>query len=259
MERWLHSEGKAPRRREGEGEKCPKWVVQAGEVVGELERRRWKEMTSTTTPSASSKDGDLFFKFIIIGDTGTGKSCLLRHFVEKKFQKGMPQTIGVEFGSKVINVNGKKVKLQIWDTAGQERFRSVTRSYYRGAVGCILVYDTSNRETYNHLASWLNDARTLARPEISVVVVGNKSDKKNEREVALLEASRFAQEYDLFFVEASALTGEGVDDAFYKCAQSVLGKCESGQLDLNTTTTTPEFDFKDEKSSTETSSTGCAC
>ena len=86
---------------------------------------------------------DLLFKFIIIGDSGTGKSCLLRYFLEKKFKKQMAHTVGVEFGSKIITVAKKKVKLQIWDTAGQERFRSVTRSYYRGGLGCLLVYDVT--------------------------------------------------------------------------------------------------------------------
>jgi len=113
--------------------------------------------------------------------------CLVR--------KDMPHTIGVEFGSKVVEVAGKRVKLQIWDTAGQERFRSVTRSYYRGAAGCLLVYDTSSRESYENLSSWLRDAKDLARPDITVVVVGNKCDKKKDREVTLLEASRFAQEH----------------------------------------------------------------
>ncbi|NXM81314.1 RAB4B protein, partial [Oenanthe oenanthe] len=103
-------------------------------------------------------------------------------------------TIGVEFGSKVVNVGGKTVKLQIWDTAGQERFRSVTRSYYRGAAGALLVYDITSRETYNALAQWLTDARTLASPNIVIILCGNKKDLEGEREVTFLEASRFAQE-----------------------------------------------------------------
>ncbi|XP_039301123.1 ras-related protein Rab-4B-like, partial [Nilaparvata lugens] len=103
-------------------------------------------------------------------------------------------TIGVEFGSKIINVAGKSVKLQIWDTAGQERFRSVTRSYYRGAAGALLVFDMTNRETFNALANWLSDARALASPNICILLVGNKKDLEAEREVTFLEASQFAQE-----------------------------------------------------------------
>lgn len=103
-------------------------------------------------------------------------------------------TIGVEFGSRIVNVGGKSVKLQIWDTAGQERFRSVTRSYYRGAAGALLVYDTTSRDSFNALTNWLNDARTLASPNIVILLVGNKKDLEEARDITFLEASTFAQE-----------------------------------------------------------------
>lgn len=174
---------------------------------------------------------DYLFKFIIIGDSNTGKSCLLRYFIDRKFSKDFRHTIGVEFGCRKAVVRDKTVKLQIWDTAGQERFRSVTQTYYRGAAGCLLVYDVTSRETYTNLTRWLKDARALARPDITVVVVGNKCDQKSAREVTLLEASRFAQENDLLFMETSALTGECVDAVFVKCASTILGKIENGQID----------------------------
>lgn len=107
-------------------------------------------------------------------------------------------TIGVEFGSRIVNVGGKSVKLQIWDTAGQERFRSVTRSYYRGAAGALLVYDTTSRDSFNALTNWLNDARTLASPNIVILLVGNKKDLEEARDVTFLEASTFAQENGKF-------------------------------------------------------------
>uniref|UniRef100_A0A8C8VFQ1 Ras-related protein Rab-4 n=1 Tax=Pelusios castaneus TaxID=367368 RepID=A0A8C8VFQ1_9SAUR len=171
------------------------------------------------------------FKFLVIGSAGTGKSCLLHQFIENKFKQDSNHTIGVEFGSKVVNVGGKTVKLQIWDTAGQERFRSVTRSYYRGAAGALLVYDITSRETYNALTNWLTDARTLASPNIVIILCGNKKDLDPEREVTFLEASRFAQENELMFLETSALTGENVEEAFLKCARTILNKIESGELD----------------------------
>jgi len=174
---------------------------------------------------------DYLFKFIIIGDAATGKSCLLHRFIDDKFRKESTHTIGVEFGSKIIEVGGHFVKLQIWDTAGQERFRSVTRSYYRGAAGAILVYDITSRDSYNHVSSWLNDAKALANPDIAIVLVGNKIDLQQSREVSFLEASRFAQENDLMFLETSALTGEGVSEVFLKCARTILSKIESGVLD----------------------------
>ncbi|KAL7066424.1 hypothetical protein ACR3K2_31380 [Cryptosporidium serpentis] len=179
---------------------------------------------------------DYLFKFIIIGDAGAGKSCLLHQFIENKFKKGSSHTIGVEFGSKIITTGGKRVKLQIWDTAGQERYRSVTRSYYRGAAGALIVYDITNRETYNHLVNWLADARTLARVDISIIGVGNKLDLKDKRQVTFLEASRCAQENDILFLETSALTGEGVEEVFVKVTRLILSKIEDGTIDPSTMT-----------------------
>uniref|UniRef100_A0A2K6D5I7 Uncharacterized protein n=1 Tax=Macaca nemestrina TaxID=9545 RepID=A0A2K6D5I7_MACNE len=124
----------------------------------------------------------------------TGKSCLFRQFIGKKNQNDSNHTIGVEFGSKVINVCGKYVKLQIRDTARQERFKSVKRSYYPGATGALLVYNISSRETYNALTNWLTDARMLASQNIVIILCGNKKDLDADREVTFLEASRFAQE-----------------------------------------------------------------
>ena len=96
---------------------------------------------------------EYIFKYIIIGDMGVGKSCLLQQFTEKRFPEDQPHTIGIEFGTRVIEVHNKVIKLQIWDTAGQERFRAVTRSYYRGAAGAIMVYDITTRSSFNHLAT----------------------------------------------------------------------------------------------------------
>lgn len=179
---------------------------------------------------------DYLFKFIVIGDAGAGKSCLLHQFIENKFKKGSSHTIGVEFGSKIITTGGKRIKLQIWDTAGQERYRSVTRSYYRGAAGALIVYDITNRESYNHLVNWLADARTLARVDISIIGVGNKLDLKDKRQVTFLEASRCAQENDILFLETSALTGEGVEEVFVKVTRLILSKIEDGTIDPSTMT-----------------------
>ncbi|EDV21735.1 Ras-related protein Rab-4B [Trichoplax sp. H2] len=178
----------------------------------------------------ASESYDFLLKFLIIGSAGTGKSCLLHQFIENKFKQDSSHTIGVEFGSKVINCSNKTVKLQIWDTAGQERFRSVTKSYYRGAAGALLVYDISNRDSYNALGAWLTDARTLASPQIVIILIGNKKDLESEREVTFLEASRFAQENELMFLETSALSGENVEEAFLRCSKNILTRIESGEL-----------------------------
>ncbi|XP_010569061.1 PREDICTED: ras-related protein Rab-14 isoform X2 [Haliaeetus leucocephalus] len=140
------------------------------------------------------------FKYIIIGDMGVGKSCLLHQFTEKKFMADCPHTIGVEFGTRIIEVSGQKIKLQIWDTAGQERFRAVTRSYYRGAAGALMVYDITRRSTYNHLSSWLTDARNLTNPNTVIILIGNKADLEAQRDVTYEEAKQFAEENGVFFL-----------------------------------------------------------
>jgi len=122
------------------------------------------------------------------------------------------------------------IKLQIWDTAGQERYRAVTRSYYRGAVGALILYDVTSRDSYNNLPTWLQDAREQAWKDISIIAVGNMRPQE-ERQVSFLEASRFAQEQDILFLETSALTGENVQDVFHTLAQRILNKVEEGICD----------------------------
>lgn len=173
------------------------------------------------------------FKYIIIGDMGVGKSCLLHQFTEKKFMANCPHTIGVEFGTRIIEVDEKKIKLQIWDTAGQERFRAVTRSYYRGAAGALMVYDITRRSTYNHLSSWLTDTRNLTNPSTVIFLIGNKSDLESTREVTYEEAKEFADENGLMFLEASAMTGQNVEEAFLETARKIYQNIQEGRLDLN--------------------------
>lgn len=176
---------------------------------------------------------EYIFKYIIIGDMGVGKSCLLHQFTENKFVPDSPHTIGVEFGTRIVEVMGKKIKLQIWDTAGQERFRAVTRSYYRGAAGALLVYDITRRITYNHLTSWLTDARNLTNPNTVIMLIGNKKDLDAQRDVTYEEAAAFAKENGLIFIESSAKTGENVEEAFLKTAKLIFQSVQEGNVDLS--------------------------
>jgi len=174
---------------------------------------------------------DFLMKFIIIGEAGAGKSCLLHHFIHNSFKDHSQHTIGVEFSSRTVKLGEKRVKLQLWDTAGQERFRSVTRSYYRGAAGAVLVYDITSRESFSNLTRWLVDARALASSNLVVVLVGNKSDREEEREVEWAEASKWAADNDVHFLEASSLSGENVEAPFLLVARAILLAIESGTLD----------------------------
>ncbi|KAJ1847702.1 Ras- protein Rab-14 [Coemansia sp. RSA 2708] len=170
-------------------------------------------------------------KFIVIGDMGCGKSSLLRQFTEGEFSEKTNHTIGVEFGTRVVAVGDERVKIQAWDTAGQERFRSVTRSYYRGSIGTILVYDITNRESFESLTRWLSDARQLTPAKSIFVLVGNKADRESQREVRADEGEEYAKENGMLFVEASAKTGAKVEAIFLDLASKILALVKSGEVD----------------------------
>eukprot|EP00179_Madagascaria_erythrocladioides_P022233 CAMPEP_0198335584 /NCGR_PEP_ID=MMETSP1450-20131203/20409_1 /TAXON_ID=753684 ORGANISM="Madagascaria erythrocladiodes, Strain CCMP3234" /NCGR_SAMPLE_ID=MMETSP1450 /ASSEMBLY_ACC=CAM_ASM_001115 /LENGTH=407 /DNA_ID=CAMNT_0044040261 /DNA_START=233 /DNA_END=1455 /DNA_ORIENTATION=- len=172
------------------------------------------------------------FKFIIIGDTGVGKSCLLLQFTDKRFTPIHDLTIGVEFGARIVTVEDKQLKLQIWDTAGQESFRSITRSYYRGAAGALLVYDITRKETFEHLLSWLEDARAHSNSNMTIILVGNKSDLEHRREVSRESGEQFAKEHGLLFLETSAKSNSNVEDTFITTAKAIYEKVKAGELDL---------------------------
>lgn len=194
--------------------------------------------------SAAAGAYDLLFKLIIVGESGTGKSCLLHTFVHNAFRARVQHTVGVEFASKLVPIalsargsgaasKTKIVKLQMWDTAGQERFRAVTRSYFRGAAGALLVYDLTRRSTFDHLDRWLSSIRELASPNAVIVLVGNKLDQdaRDRREVPFLEAAEWADQHGLLFLETSALSGENVDTPFSYAAHAILHQIETGVAD----------------------------
>ncbi|KAI0371644.1 ras-domain-containing protein [Pilatotrama ljubarskyi] len=181
-------------------------------------------------------------KFIITGDAAVGKSSLLVRLTDQRFLANPDPTLGVEFGSKLITIpeENKIVKLQCWDTAGTESFRSITRSYYRGAAGCLLVYDVTNRQSFLNARSWLTDVREHADPHLTCILVGNKIDLcsdessapgKRKREVSTEEAELWAKEEGLLFVEASAKSGENVDAAFEQATRDILDKVHRGVFD----------------------------
>jgi Ras-related protein Rab-2A len=167
-------------------------------------------------------------RYIIIGDTGVGKSCLLLQFTDKRFQPVHDLTIGVEFGARMITIDNKQIKLQIWDTAGQESFRSITRSYYRGAAGALLVYDITRRETFNHLTSWLDDARQHSNSNMTIMLIGNKSDLEHRRAVSSEEGQQFAQEHGLVFLDTSAKTAANVEDVRHPRPTATPAVCSRG-------------------------------
>jgi len=175
---------------------------------------------------------DYIYKFIIIGDSGVGKSCILMQFTQNMFDPGKENTVGVEFGNKIVKVDGLPVKLQIWDTAGQEQFKSITRSYYRSVSAALLVYDVTNLESFNNLKNWIEEAKANANNELSIVLCGNKIDKEN-RVVSTEVGMRLAKDYGLTYIETSAKLNQNVETVFMTMAKQVQKKVEAGLLDVN--------------------------
>ncbi|KAM4736094.1 RAB11a, member RAS oncogene family, like [Anableps anableps] len=157
---------------------------------------------------------DYLFKVVLIGDSGVGKSNLLSRFTRNEFNLESKSTIGVEFATRSIQVEGKTVKAQIWDTAGQERYRAITSAYYRGAVGALLVYDIAKHLTYENAERWLKELQDHADSNIVIMLVGNKSDLRHLRAVPTEEAKGFAEKNGLSFLETSALDSSNVELAF---------------------------------------------
>lgn len=173
-------------------------------------------------------------KILIIGESDVGKSSLLLRFTDDVFDAGLSATIGVDFKVKTLCVGGNRTKLAIWDTAGSERFRTLMPSYYRNAQGAILVYDVTKRATFAKLDHWINELDTYStKSNVIKMLVGNKIDK-DAREVSREEGMRYARKHSMLFIEASARTKAGVQDAFEELVEKILqtpGLWESEHLD----------------------------
>ncbi|KAK1307795.1 Ras-related protein Rab11D [Acorus calamus] len=163
---------------------------------------------------ASGDRIDYVFKVVLIGDSAVGKSQILSRFARDEFSLDSKATIGVEFQTRTVLIEHKSVKAQIWDTAGQERYRAVTSAYYRGALGAMLVYDITKRQTFEHIPRWLEELRGHADKNLVIMLIGNKTDLEDDRAVPMEDAKEFAQKEGLFFLETSALQAVNVEMAF---------------------------------------------
>jgi len=174
-------------------------------------------------------DYDYLFILVLIGDSGVGKSCLLLRFADDKWTDSYISTIGVDFKIRTIELDQKTIKLQIWDTAGQERFRTISSTYYRGAHGIIVVYDVTNKTSFDNVKRWLTETDKYAREGVNKLLVGNKADnaegdKMSSRQVPTAMGRQFAEQHDIPFLETSAKSGTFVDTAFLMMAHEIKAK-----------------------------------
>jgi len=167
---------------------------------------------------------DMQIKLLMIGDSGVGKTCLLLRYANDSFSPTFITTIGIDFKIKNIQLEGKRIKLQIWDTAGQERFRTITTSYFRGAQGILLVYDVTDRQTFMSIRNWVAQIQVHADVNVNKILIGNKCDMSEQRAVSYEEGEALAKEYSIHFFETSAKQDINVEKAFMTIATDVKNR-----------------------------------
>jgi len=202
--------------------------------------------------STMNPEYDYLFKLLLIGDSGVGKSCLLLRFADDTYTESYISTIGVDFKIRTIQLDGKTIKLQIWDTAGQERFRTITSSYYRGAHGIIVVYDTTEAETFNNVKQWLHEIDRYATEGVNKLLVGNKCDLTTKKQVEYQTAKDFADSIAIPFLETSAKSATNVEQAFMTMASEIKSRMAAAPAMKGNQTTLPMG-----KSAAPTKSSSC--
>ncbi|CAF9924582.1 MAG: GTPase Ypt2 [Gomphillus americanus] len=185
---------------------------------------------------AGNRNYDFLIKLLLIGDSGVGKSCCLLRFSEDSFTPSFITTIGIDFKIRTIELDGKRVKLQIWDTAGQERFRTITTAYYRGAMGILLVYDVTDEKSFNNIRTWFSNVEQHATEGVKKILIGNKCDWEEKRAVSTERGQALADELGIPFLEVSAKSNINVEKAFYSLAAEIKKKLSETQKNEAATT-----------------------
>jgi len=181
----------------------------------------------------AKKTYDLLFKLLLIGDSGVGKTCILFRFSDDAFNTTFISTIGIDFKIKTVELRGKKIKLQIWDTAGQERFHTITTSYYRGAMGIMLVYDITQPKTFDNIAKWLRNIDEHANEDVEKMILGNKCDMEDKRMVSKERGESIAREHGIRFLETSAKANVNIERSFLDLAEAILDKTPGKAAETN--------------------------
>ena len=180
------------------------------------------------TEEESEKKYDYIFKLILIGSSGVGKSSILKRYIQKIFEEEYTCTIGVDFFMKSLNISNKSIKLQLWDTAGTEKFKSITTGYYRGANAAFVVFDLTYKSSFESVSEWIQNYYKYSNPDSEkyVILIGNKSDLKEKREISGEEIYDFAKNNKIKYFETSAKNGENIDECFYFIAEKLMKDLE---------------------------------
>jgi Ras-related protein Rab-1A len=184
------------------------------------------------TSAPIEKEYDFLFKLLVIGDSGVGKTCVLLRFADDTFSESYMSTVGVDFKISTMNSDGKVIKLQMWDTAGQERFQTIRGSYYRGANGILVVYDVTDRNSFENVQYWVEEFRRFhpKDQDVKMLLVGNKADLSQKRVVSEDEAKEKADHFQMGFIETSARAATNVESAFGQIVGDILAsKKQFGQ------------------------------
>ena len=173
------------------------------------------------------KEYNYLFKILILGDSFVGKTNMLKRFLDDEFESNTKETVGVEYGSKNFTMEkGDVVNAQLWDTAGQERYRSMTKAYYKGAKGALLVYDLTRRSTFDNIDNWIIDLKTNCDKDMLIMIIGNKSDLEEERDVSKDEAQAKAEQYNIAYMETSAKNGDNINKAFHEIIEQIYNNAD---------------------------------
>ncbi|XP_072896306.1 ras-related protein Rab-15 isoform X2 [Hemitrygon akajei] len=173
-----------------------------------------------------AKQYDVLFRLLLIGDSGVGKTCLLCRFTDNEFHASHISTIGVDFKMKTIDVDGIKVRIQIWDTAGQERYQTITKQYYRRAQGIFLVYDITSERSFQHIMKWASDVDEYAPEGVQKILIANKADDEQKRQVGVKQGQKLAKEYGMDFFETSACTNYNIKEKLTAAVFRTLSSAE---------------------------------
>ena len=172
--------------------------------------------------NACQSTDSVYVKILLLGDSGVGKTCLLKRYRDNNYKHNFISTVGIDYKVHYTNIDNKRVKCQIWDTAGQERFHVITRAYYKGSHGIVLVFDITEKSTFTNIEYWMKNISQHANTNVQIILVGNKSDLAKKRQVTVEEADAVAKRYNIQYFETSAKTGSNVDESFYNVSKLII-------------------------------------